>query len=105
MPVLIRNFRDVDNNMPNLQTSKAYFDKTNARLTHRFFVYDTISGIENFGGYERGDMPKVVRVATSVRLSVELDPKNPEKIRRPLLELFYSEEKTSKISEISMVRA
>jgi hypothetical protein len=50
-------------------------------------------------------MPKVVRLASSVRLSVELDPKNPEKIRRPLLELFYTEEKTSKITETSTVRA
>jgi len=44
-------------------------------------------------------------MATSVRLTVELDSKNPESIRRPLLEIFYSEEKTSKITDSTTVRA
>lgn len=91
--------------MTNVQTSKSYFDQQNARLTHRFFIYDTVSGIENSGGYQRGDLPKVVRMATSVRLTVELDSKNPESIKRPLLEILYSEEKTSKITESTTLRA
>ena len=45
-----------------------------SRLTHRFFIYDTISGIENTGGYAGNKIANVVRLATTVKLTVELDP-------------------------------
>lgn len=103
VPILVRNFRDSSGKQPNLQTGINYFDKETARLTHRFFMYDTISGIVNTGGYRKGDAPKVVRLATRVRLSVELDPKLPEKIRRPMLEMRFEEQLTSLIAESTTV--
>jgi hypothetical protein len=81
-----------------LQTKKVTFDYEKGRLTHRFFIYDTVSGIDNTGGYARGDPPKVVRMATSVHLTVELDSKTPESIRKPLLTIEYKEIKTAKIA-------
>jgi hypothetical protein len=50
-------------------------------------------------------MPKVVRLATSVKLTVELDPVQPESIRKPLLTISYQEEKTSKVSETTLIPA
>jgi len=81
-----------------LQTKKATFDYETARLTHRFFIYDTVSGIEKSEGYSKGKPPTVVRLATSVHLTVELDPNVPESIRRPLLTIEYKEIKTAKIA-------
>jgi hypothetical protein len=45
----------------------------------------------------------VVRLATEVRLTVELDPTVPESIRRPLLELYYQETLTSTITSDTTV--
>lgn len=36
----------------------------------RFFITDTISGIENSDGYKKGEAPKVIRYAKSVMLRV-----------------------------------
>lgn len=74
VPVLIRNFRNGQNKQPNLESNQAYFDMNTSRLTHRFFIYDTISGIENTGGYTEKKIANVVRLATTVKLTVELDP-------------------------------
>ena len=41
VPVLIKNFRDRDQNSPNKD-----YDSEKSRLTHRFIIHDTISGIE-----------------------------------------------------------
>ena len=40
VPVVISNFRDIDGDSPN-----AKLDYETSRMTHRFFIYDTISGI------------------------------------------------------------
>jgi len=92
VPVLIRNLRDGEK-QPNLETKDQYIDLDNAKLTHRFFIYDTVSGIDNVNGYARGDKAKVFRLATKVALTVEMDSNENEKINRPLLELTYEEVK------------
>lgn len=65
VPVLITNYIDSTGASPNtdlnLQTS---------RLVKRFFISDTISGIDNSGGYANGVAPKVIRYAKSVMLRV-----------------------------------
>jgi len=94
--VLIKNLRDIDGASPN--------DSLNyetSRLTHRFFIYDTISGINQNGGYKEFSSPSVIRYASYVRLSVQLDPDQEERIRKPLLEITYTEHITSLITETS----
>jgi len=59
---------------------------------HRFFISDTISGIEAQGGYNSGDkLPVVIRYAKSVKLRVQLDSDKPEHIKRPMLYITYEE--------------
>jgi len=67
-------------------------DYDTSRLVHRFFISDTISGIESQGGFKSGDKPTtVIRYAKSVKLRVQLDPNKPESIRRPLLYITFEE--------------
>ena len=47
VPVLIKGFRDVNGDKPNQS-----LNYESSRLVHRFFMYDTISGIEKDGGYK-----------------------------------------------------
>jgi len=47
VPVLIKNFADSKGDSPNHS-----YDGENSRLTRRFFMYDTISGIKNRNGYK-----------------------------------------------------
>lgn len=84
VPVLITNFRDYEDAEPNLN-----IDRQNSRLVRRFFLYDTISGIDSSGGFVRNAIPKIVRYASSVKLTVQLDPNVEEHIRRPLLAITY----------------
>ena len=82
MPVLISNFKDINNEEPNHDT---FINYETSRLVHRFFIYDTISGIETLGGYQSKSQPKFVRYASSVRLSVMLDETMEERILKPVL--------------------
>ena len=43
---MISNFRDKDGTLPNLSNNQ------DNRLVHRFFIYDTLSGIDDSNGYE-----------------------------------------------------
>ena len=70
VPVLVRNFRNRSSSNPNQGTDVV--DKW--RLTRRFFVYDTISGIAESGGYLNNSVPKYVRWAHDVKLKITLDP-------------------------------
>ena len=47
-------------------------------MFRRFFVYDTISGIDASDGYRAKTPAKVVRFASDVKLNIELDPENEE---------------------------
>lgn len=59
VPVLINNFRDQNGNQPNVN-----LDYETSRLVRRFFIVDTISGVESGGNQ------KVVRFANKVKLTV-----------------------------------
>ena len=65
VPVLIKNFRDIDGASPN-----SSYDSGKSRLVHRFFVYDTISGIEKVGGYATNAPPAIIRYASSAKMTV-----------------------------------
>lgn len=55
-------------------------------------MYDTVSGIDDVGGYRRNDNPQIVRYAQSVKLSVELALDEEGKIHKPILEITYWEQ-------------
>lgn len=86
VPVLIRNFRDKAAAGPNEGSS--FSDSW--RFTRRFFVYDTISGIDQVGGYPR-TTPNIVRWAADIKMKITLDPDNEERIYAPYLEITYKE--------------
>lgn len=100
MPVLIKNFRDIEGSSPNDS-----FSSENSRLSHRFFMYDTISGIKNRNGYKERKQPSFVRYAHDVRLTVQMDANRPEKIRKPMLEIEYREYNTAIVEESDQVPA
>jgi hypothetical protein len=93
IPVLITNYRDSNGDQPNLE-----YNGETSQLVRRFFMFDTISGITGIGGYERGDKPTIVRYATDIKLSIALDPENPDSILKPLLWITYQEKRSSIIS-------
>lgn len=53
VPVLMRNFRNRRGELVN--TGSDFSD--NWRLVRRFFVYDTVSGIDQPDGYLKGNLP------------------------------------------------
>ena len=68
VPVLVTNLKDFNGDMPNLELG------VNSQLVHRFFISETISGIESTGGFSSGDkLPVYLRYAESVKLRVQLD--------------------------------
>lgn len=97
VPVLIKGFRDVNGDKPNQS-----LNYESSRLVHRFFMYDTISGIEKDGGYKELKEPQYIRYASSVRLTVQMDPDKEERIRKPLLEIDYRTYKTDIITDLSV---
>lgn len=99
VPVLIKNFKDINGESPN-----SSYDLDTSRLVHRFFIYDTISGIKQ-GRYIDNAAPSIVRFASKVKVTVQMDPSQEESIRKPLLEIEYSEFQTSLIDEKSEVPA
>jgi hypothetical protein len=99
VPVLIHNFRDSTGALVNVKE-----DYDTNRLVHRFFIYDTISGIESRIGASQdidsilAQKAKVVRFASSVRLTVTLHEDQAEKISKPLLEITYKEIETELVT-------
>ena len=69
VPVLISNFVDSRGKTPNLNG----VDLTNSRLVHRFFISETISGVNTMGGFLNSAPPNVIRIAKSVKLRVQED--------------------------------
>jgi len=95
VPVLVTNFRDADGNQPN---ANGFTDS--ARLVHRFFVSETVSGIEARGGFNEGTKtPTYIRYARSIKLRVERDSSANEAIFKPVLHITYDEYKTSTITD------
>ena len=91
IPVLITNFKDGDT------TPNDPYNVLESKLFRRFFVYDTISGIESSDGLKNQANAKVIRYASTVRLTVELNPLKEERIRVPVLTITYEEMKTNLI--------
>jgi hypothetical protein len=94
VPVLVTNFNDSKGNQPNADG----LDDNNSRLVRRFFISETISGIQTSGGYFSNAAPLVIRYAKSVKLRVEMNSVDHEKIFKPLLEITYEEIPVSMIS-------
>jgi hypothetical protein len=65
VPVAVENLRDAVGDFPNLN-----FNDDTSRMTKRFFVLDTISGITDSGGSLNDATPKYVRIANKVKLTV-----------------------------------
>lgn len=60
------------------------------RLVKRFFIFDTVSGIE--GNYSsNAEVSSVIRYPLSITLKVSLDPDQKEMIYPPLLIINYRE--------------
>lgn len=56
-------------------------------LTRRFVVLETLTGVQ-----EEGGAPEYLRVANSIKIKIRLDPKLPEQIFPPYLEISYLEQ-------------
>ena len=65
VPVMIQNFRDSEGDLPNES-----FNYETSRLTKRFFLVDTISGIVDSGGFFDNAIPKIIRIASKTKLTV-----------------------------------
>jgi len=68
VPVVIRNFRDSNGDYPNAVDDENPGIKESWRLVRRFMIYDTLSGIDEVGGFVNYTTPGVVRFAAQVRL-------------------------------------
>jgi len=97
VPVVVRNFKDEDGNSPNEED-----DDSNWRLFRRFFIYDTVSGIEGEGDYARGGISTVIRYPKSITLRVKLDSINEEMIYVPQLIIEYRERSQTVIESYTL---
>jgi len=79
IPVYIKNLNNVRNKD---------VEKSKRVLSRRFFIFETITGVVT--GQEN-EPPKYLRIATSIKLKIRLDEKNPEQIYPPFLEIQYME--------------
>lgn len=97
VPVLINNIVGVQGDTPNRES-----DMSRWLLTRRFFLFDTISGI-NIDDWEKPNAtPLVVRYAKKFTLKVNLDTHNEEMINVPYLEIDYRERSSAYIEENSL---
>lgn len=99
IPVLIRNFQDATGQRVN---DAGQTDQTKWRLTRRFFLFDTKSGIEGTNGYVNGAISTVVRYPMDITLRVKLDPDNDEMILNPLLIVNYRERSRTGVAANSL---
>ena len=93
IPVLIENIQKDSGAKPN------EFDvEADWILTKRFFLFDTLSGIENESDFPHGE-PKTVQYAKSIELIIKLEPKTAEKISLPILKIGYRARAVSSIND------
>jgi hypothetical protein len=64
-------------------------------MVRRFFVAETMSGVTTSGGYYKGQKPEYIRLASTMKLTVQLDPEKKETIRRPYLCVSYVEKEVA----------
>ena len=86
VPVLIRNFK----NSQGLSINEGPYSES-WRFTRRFFIYDTLSGIDQVNGYTNGTLPTIIRWASTIKMKITLDPTANERIYSPYLEITYME--------------
>ena len=84
VPILIENVGSQAGGQPNRVS-----DKNAWILTRRFFLIDTISGIE-LNQYPEG-LPDIVRYPLKIWIEVSLDEENEEMINVPYLRIDYRE--------------
>jgi hypothetical protein len=68
----------------------------------RFFLFDTVSGVEGTNAYIQGKISNVIRYPKSITLRIKLDPDNQEMIFTPLLIINYRERSQTTIEEMSL---
>lgn len=102
VPVLIKNMQDRDGNRPNLDDS---FEKESSwKLSRRFFLIDSKSGVEGQDNYVKGESSSVIRYAKEITLRIKLDPVNPEMIYPPLLIIEYRERRKAVMDTFSVAQ-
>jgi hypothetical protein len=74
VPVLIKNFKDKNGNSPN----EGSVLSDSWRFVRRFMIFDTLSGIDQVGGYQNNLTANVVRWANLIKMKITLDPENEE---------------------------
>lgn len=88
VPVYVTNLRK--NGAANSEIPDA--DSDQWVLTRRFVVLETLTGVQEDGG-----TPEYLRVANSIKIKIRLDPKEPEQIFPPYLEISYLEQDVANI--------
>ncbi len=102
VPVLVKNLQDKNGNKPNSDSSAG--QESNWRLTRRFFLLDTKSGVEGTDNFVKGESSTVIRYAKEMTLRIRLDPNNPEMILPPLLIIDYRERSKTMIASNSLAK-
>ena len=102
VPVLVKNMQDKNGNKPNADSSAE--QESNWRLTRRFFLLDTKSGVEGTDNFIKGESSTVVRYAKQMTIRIKLDPNNPEMIYPPLLIIDYRERSKTTIAANSLAK-
>ena len=85
VPVKINNYVDSSGNYPNKGSNSQ-----NWKLTRRFFVYDTKSGLEGTNAYVNGGYGTYIRWLSKVNIIIELTNDHTDSIYVPYVELEYS---------------
>lgn len=95
VPVLIKNYRlsgggEGTASAPNTAApTPGEIGNSAWELRRRFFIFDSVTGIEEPGGYAAKQKPRYVRWANDVRIKVTMDPTEPEALYRPYVILDY----------------
>ena len=94
IPVLIKNYRLGSGSGPGALPNSAppeegQIGNSAWTLHRRFFVFDSVCGIDIPGGYRAGGSPRYVRWANDVRIRVTMDPSTPEAVYRPYVIMDY----------------
>lgn len=86
VPVKINNYVDSSGSNPNQSSNSK-----NWKLTRRFFVYDTKSGLEGTNSYKAGtNYGTYVRWLSKVNIVIELNTDKSDSIYVPYVELEYT---------------
>lgn len=96
---MVQNMQDASGTRPNSDSSSS---ESGWRLTRRFFLFDTKSGVEGTDKYKTGEISTVVRYPKTMTLRIKLDPVNEEMIFTPLLIIDYRERSKTGVASNSL---